>query len=68
MDRIQPKLSPGKGRWPKSPVKRLRREYLLKAGAEFKKAAKRRDGSQGAASPVRHIDPKTGEVITREAD
>ena len=60
---IQPKLSPGKGRWPKSEIKRARRSYLLKAGAEFKKAAIRRDGSHGAASEVRRIDPLTGKVI-----
>jgi hypothetical protein len=28
---------------------------LLQAAADYKVAMKRRDGSQGAASPVRHI-------------
>ena len=56
---IQPKLSPNKGRWPKSEIKRARRRYLLTAGAAYKEAVRRRQGSQGAASAVRHIDPAT---------
>ena len=39
------------------------RRYLLSAAADHKAAIKRRDGSPGAASPVRRIDPATGEVI-----
>jgi hypothetical protein len=34
---------------------RARDLYLLQAAADYKVAMKRRDGSQGAASPVRHI-------------
>jgi hypothetical protein len=33
------------------------------ASVEFKRAYERLFGSQGAASPVRKIDPVTGEVI-----
>jgi hypothetical protein len=59
---IQPRLSPGKGRWPrnkKNKEKRiLHRRYLLNAAKEYKKAANRRAyGTLGAASAVRHIDP-----------
>jgi hypothetical protein len=56
------RLSPGKGRWPKSEAKRARRQYLLRIAGEYKKAIKRRDGSQGAASRVRHIDPASIDV------
>jgi hypothetical protein len=38
-------------------------EYRREATAAFKLARERFFGSQGAASPVRMIDPKTGEVI-----
>jgi hypothetical protein len=41
----------------KAPIKQARRRYLLQAAGEYKKALKRRDGTQGAASAVRHIDP-----------
>ena len=37
--------------------------YRAEASAEFKRAYERLFGSQGAASPVRKIDPVTGEVI-----
>jgi hypothetical protein len=37
--------------------------YRAKASAEFKRAYEQLFGSQGAASPVRKIDPVTGEVI-----
>ena len=37
--------------------------YRAEAKAEFKRAYERLFGSQGGASPVRKIDPKTGEVI-----
>ena len=52
-------ISPQKSRWPKDERKRaLRRAQLEKAG-QFKKALNRQlYGSQGAASRVRHIDPK----------
>jgi hypothetical protein len=47
--------------------KRTRRKqapgYRKKANAAFKRAREQFFGSQGAASPVRKIDPKTGEVI-----
>ena len=33
---------------------------------KYAKSSRRSHGSQGAASPVRHIDPKTGEVIAAE--
>jgi hypothetical protein len=38
-------------------------EYRREASAAFKLARERFFGSQGAASPVRKIDPKTSEVI-----
>ncbi len=57
MSIITPKISPGKGRWPKDDAKRGRRKALLEAGEAHKKASARKHGSQGAASPVRHIDP-----------
>jgi hypothetical protein len=38
-------------------------EYRREATAAFKLAREQFFGSQGAASPVRMIDPKTGEVI-----
>jgi hypothetical protein len=56
-------LGEPKGRWPKSERKRAIRRRNLKAAAEYKKAIERRDGSSGAASPCKRIDPKTGEVI-----
>jgi hypothetical protein len=56
-------LSPAKGRWPKSERKRALRRYLLDAASNYREAMQRRDGSSGAASPVRKIDPVTGEVI-----
>jgi hypothetical protein len=37
--------------------------YRSAAAAAFKRALERYYGSQGAASPVRKIDPVTGEVI-----
>ncbi|MGA7582864.1 MAG: hypothetical protein WBW59_16465, partial [Pseudolabrys sp.] len=37
--------------------------YRQKATAALKRAREQFFGSQGAASPVRKIDPKTGEVI-----
>jgi hypothetical protein len=39
----------------KSKRKRQFGRYLLNAASEYAKAMKRRDGSRGAASPVRHI-------------
>lgn len=59
-----PKLSPAKGRWPKSERKRALRRYQLEAAEAYKDALRRRDGSSGATSPVKRIDPETGEVIT----
>lgn len=50
-------------RMPKDPKKAARRRAQLKAGGEYKRALKARDGSQGAASKVRRIDPATGLVI-----
>jgi hypothetical protein len=60
---VTPKLSPGKGGWSKSERKRALRRYQLNAAGAYKDAINRRDGSQGAASPVRKIDPVTGKVI-----
>jgi hypothetical protein len=37
--------------------------YRAEAKAEFKRAYDRLYGSQGGASPVRKIDPITGQVI-----
>lgn len=42
----------------KDPKKELRQRQALKAGGEYKRALKARDGSQGPASAVRKIDPK----------
>jgi hypothetical protein len=57
-------FAPPKGHWPKSERKRAERRQLLAKEAEYKKAARHwREGSSGAASPVRRIDPVTGEVI-----
>jgi hypothetical protein len=39
----------------KNKRKRAHGRYLLNAASAYKKAAKRKDGSSGAASPVRHI-------------
>ena len=56
-------LAHKKGRWPKSKKKRALLRYQLKAAGEYKKTLRRwRDGSSGAASPVRRIDPVTGEI------
>jgi hypothetical protein len=56
-------LAPKKGRWPKSKKKRALLRYQLKAAGEYKKTLRRWcDGSSGAASPVRRIDPVTGEI------
>jgi hypothetical protein len=51
-------LSP-KGTWPKDERKRVLRRAQLKKAGEFKKALnRRRYGTLGAASRVRHINPK----------
>ncbi len=42
---------------------KLKRGYRKEANAAFKRAYERLSGSQGGASPVRKIDPATGEVI-----
>jgi hypothetical protein len=56
-------FAPPKGRWPKSERKRAKRRRLLEKEAEYKKAVRHwREGSSGAASPVRRIDPVTGEI------
>jgi hypothetical protein len=56
-------FAPKKASWPKSEKKRALLRYQLKASGEYKRAMQRRDGSSGAASSVRRIDPVTGEVI-----
>lgn len=61
---ITPRLGPQKGRWPKNENKRALRRYQLEAAAEYARARKRRDGSQGAASPVRIIDPRQRQHLT----
>ena len=43
--------------------KRAKRGYRKEAAAAFKRADQQLFGSQGGASPVRKIDPVTGEVI-----
>ena len=42
---------------------RRTRGYRTAANAAFERAHEQLFGSQGGASPVRKIDPKTGEVI-----
>ena len=59
---IAPPLAPKKTSWPRSEKKRALLRYQLKAAGEYKRAMQRRDGSSGAASPVRRIDPVSGEV------
>lgn len=44
-----------KRRWPKSEKKRALLRYQLAAAADYKQAMRARDGSQGAASAMRHI-------------
>jgi hypothetical protein len=41
----------------KKPSRAALQRYQLKAGGEYKRAIARQFGSQGAAGPVRHIDP-----------
>jgi hypothetical protein len=43
-------------------ITRARRRYLLQAASERRKALIQRDGSQGAASAVRRIDPLSIDV------
>jgi hypothetical protein len=45
------------------PRKRNSKAYRSEATAEYKRAIDRMFGSQGAASPVRKIDPATGRVV-----
>ena len=45
------------------PRPNVRLKYRMEAKAAFKAAYEGLFGSQGAASPVRKIDPATGEVI-----
>ena len=59
---IAPPLAPKKASWPKSEKKRALLRYQLKAAGEYKRAMQRRDGSSGAASPVRRINPVSGEI------
>jgi hypothetical protein len=56
---MQPTLLFGK----KRPPRKRAPGYRKKANVAFKRALEQLYGSQGAASPVRKIDPKTGEVI-----
>jgi hypothetical protein len=57
------KIPPHKRRWLKSKKKGPPRGYLKAANDARKRALERVYGSQGAASPVRKIDPATGNVI-----
>ncbi len=51
------------GRLPKSPIRRARKLYELKAQIEAVKAHERRKyGTLGPASPVRRIDPKSYKI------
>lgn len=50
-----PKLSPGKGRWPKSEAKRAFRRYRLAAATEYKEAKLRHLGTHGAANKGRQL-------------
>ena len=43
--------------------RRNSKAYQSEATAEYKRAIDRMFGSQGAASPVRKIDPATGRVV-----
>ena len=43
-------------------IKAERHRYQAHAKYEYRKALKRRNGSQGAASAVRHIDPASVDV------
>jgi hypothetical protein len=57
-----PRLMPsnkGHGPRPKKKRKRALMEYQLNAAKAYAQASARKYGSQGAASPVRHIDPAT---------
>jgi hypothetical protein len=47
----------------KKRTRKKTRAYRAEAKAAFKHAYEQRFGSQCAASPVRKIDPVTGEVI-----
>jgi hypothetical protein len=54
-----PKISPGKGRWPKGEKKRAARKRNLSAAASIKTAIERQSGfyrSSGAASPCRQVE------------
>jgi hypothetical protein len=57
-------LVPGgrKGGRPKSEAKLALREYQLGAAKAYKDAIRRRDGSSGPASEVRHIPVIEGET------
>lgn len=60
---MRPSLFLNKNRRRKPEAKRRAPGYRAAATAEYKRAFERLFGSQGAASPVRRIDPVTGEVI-----
>lgn len=55
---------------PRAAVKRRLPANYRRAKAAFKQALEDMFGSRGAASPVRRIDPKTGEIVgvVRSAD
>jgi hypothetical protein len=60
---MRPSLFLNKNRRRKPEAKRRAPGYRAAATAEYERAFERLFGSQGAASPVRRIDPVTGEVI-----
>jgi hypothetical protein len=60
---MRPSLFLGKKPRRKNNRKRRTAAYRATASTEYKRAFDRLFGSQGAASPVRKIDPVTGEVI-----
>jgi hypothetical protein len=50
--------------WPKSEEKRALRRAELKRATVYKHTLHRRqEGTSGGASPVRRVDPATGQVI-----
>jgi hypothetical protein len=72
MRMIFPKISPGKGRFPKDPRRAENRRAKLRAGAAIKSAIQRENGllrSRGAASECVELDPSSAEfAVLREPD
>lgn len=52
-----------KGRWPGGELERVRRREQLKVATLYKRTVERKKyGTLGAASKVRHIDPATYKI------